>query len=53
LPINVEVLAVIPCEDERQAEKHLHNIFAKQRGNGEWFSLTAEQIQLLKMIKKL
>jgi len=38
LPFRIEVIAVWKVHDHHQTEKLLHEKFAKQRINGEWFS---------------
>lgn len=39
LPFSVDVVAVMPCDDEVEAETSLHAEFRHRRTNGEWFKL--------------
>jgi hypothetical protein len=44
LPFPIDVLKHIPTDDMRRAEKTLHNKYASQRVNGEWFELSGDQV---------
>ena len=48
LPYEVEVLCVGKVEDCHQAEAYLHNFFAGRRLGGEWFSLDANDVDLIR-----
>jgi hypothetical protein len=50
LPFNVECEHVIPSEDMMSLEKSLHERFASQRVNGEWFNLSADDVVYIKSI---
>lgn len=51
LPFQVEMIHKFPVDDKYQAEAELHNIFNKQRSNGEWFELSSEDLQIITEIK--
>lgn len=44
LPFRTAILRVIPCENSRRVEDHLHNHFHFSRKNGEWFDLNENQV---------
>lgn len=48
LPFEVEYVCVIQCEDMYGLERELHQRFADKRVNGEWFSLTLEDVEYIK-----
>lgn len=48
LPFEVEFAALVMRQDIHDTEKWLHEHFAKQRVNGEWFKLSELDIQLIK-----
>lgn len=45
LPFPIDVLHIITAFDRFLAEKALHDYFASQRVNGEWFSLSDNDVQ--------
>lgn len=47
-PVKLEVITVIQVEDMRKAEKELHGLFAHKRLRGEWFDLSADEVELVK-----
>lgn len=49
----VEVEHLIPCENYVAAERVLHERFADQRANGEWFALSDSDVSLLKSIARM
>lgn len=53
LPFDVKFDHLIKCKNRREAEVHLHKVFAHRRGNGEWFRLTADDITTIKAIKEM
>jgi len=53
LPFEIELLHTIPCEDYTTAELWLHEQYSDKRVNGEWFSLTSEDVETIKGITKL
>lgn len=44
LPFPVDVVLVMPCDDEIAAEKYLHKYYSHRRSNGEWFELTDSDV---------
>lgn len=48
LPFEVEYVCVIQTSDMYSLETILHNRYAKQRVNGEWFQLTPEDVEYIK-----
>lgn len=52
LPFKFEILHQFPCQDMYTAESDLHEIFADKRVNGEWFSLSSENVSTLTNIKE-
>jgi hypothetical protein len=48
LPFEVEYVCVIQTPDMYSLETDLHNRYAKQRVNGEWFQLNPEDVQYIK-----
>lgn len=51
LPFEVEFAHTIECQDTQATELKLHTIFAGKRVNGEWFSLTPEDVAWIKTLK--
>lgn len=47
LPFHPYVLAVIPCRNDVELETELHREYAHKRVNGEWFSLSDDDIKRL------
>lgn len=52
LPFEVEFICVIPTEDMYFLEKQLHRQFAAKRVNGEWFALSADDVEYIKGLTK-
>lgn len=52
LPFEVEYDHLIETGDMCTLEQNLHDHFANQRVNGEWFSLTPEHVDFIKSIKR-
>lgn len=50
LPFEIEVAHSIECDDYEGMESYLHAEFASKRVNGEWFSLTADEVAWIKSI---
>lgn len=48
LPFAVEFICLIKSEDMTMLEAELHQRFAEQRVNGEWFALSPEDIEYIK-----
>jgi hypothetical protein len=48
LPFEVEFIALIEAEDMYTLERELHNRFAQKRINGEWFALSASDVEFIK-----
>lgn len=44
LPFPIEPLHLIPTNDTRVAERQFHDQYASKRVNGEWFSLTPDDV---------
>ena len=42
-----QYLCIIPCDNPRSTEKELHRRFESKRYVGEWFKLTADDIQAI------
>lgn len=53
LPMEVEYLHLIPCENRHEAERTLHARYANKRVNGEWFNLSPDDITAIKSIERL
>ncbi len=53
LPFEVEYEHLIGCRDANQAEKWLHKIFESKRINGEWFTLTDEDVSWIKSFDRI
>lgn len=53
LPFRVELLHSIAVSDPVWAERFLHKKLSHCRANGEWFLLTAEDIQWIKSLSRL
>lgn len=49
LPFETELIHVIECRNLHQTETQLHTRFADKRKRGEWFDLTTEDIEWLKL----
>jgi len=47
LPIKFQVLAVIKCDDMYALESELHTRFARNRVDGEWFTLTDDDVRYI------
>lgn len=52
LPFEVEYLAVIPTSNMHGLEAELHNKYAQQRINGEWFDLSPADVEYIKGLAK-
>lgn len=52
LPFNFEMIHQFPCQDMYAAESDLHEIFSDKRINGEWFSLSSEDVSILTNVKE-
>lgn len=50
LPLKVELVHTIPCDDDTKFEKELHERFNEKRKSGEWFELSDVYIESLKSI---
>lgn len=50
LPFDFEIIHLFPADDMYQAERKLHNHFADQRGNGEWFKLDSDDVSFIQAI---
>ena len=53
LPFPFEVIHTIPAKDMYRSEDNLHKRFAHCRLNGEWFSLTKEDVAAISSIEEL
>lgn len=53
MPLKVELVHTIACEDELKFEKELHERFKDKRKSGEWFSLSEKDIEELKLINQV
>lgn len=53
LPFPFEVLRVIPVSDMYEAERGLHSKYAHQHINGEWFSLSDEEVAEIMILERL
>ncbi len=52
-PVRLELLGTVRCRDESHAksiEKLAHNIFYKQRRQGEWFHLSKKHLAQIKSL---
>lgn len=47
MPVEVSIIAIIPCEDHREAEIKLHQMYSQYRVKGEWFSIPDNYISYL------
>lgn len=50
LPFEVEYIAVIQTDDMHELERQLHEQFAHRRVNGEWFNLSADDVEYIKRL---
>lgn len=50
LPYQLELICAIATDDMHDLEGKLHHRFADQRVNGEWFSLTNENVESIKEV---
>ena len=50
LPFEIELVHTIKTDDMVEIERFLHEKFADQRTNGEWFCLSDDDIEWLKDI---
>lgn len=50
LPFEFEIINYFPCDDMFEAETELHATFKNDRVNGEWFTLSKEDIELLNTV---
>lgn len=50
LPYPVTLLHAINSDDMTWLERHLHQTFAKERMNGEWFKLRAGDIAIIRAL---
>jgi DNA-binding CsgD family transcriptional regulator len=53
MPLKVDLIHTIACEDEVKFEKELHERYKDKKKSGEWFSLTEDDIEDLKLIKEI
>lgn len=53
LPYPYEVLHIIPATNMYEAEMKLHEKYAHQRLNGEWFSLTENEVTEIRSLAKI
>lgn len=51
LPFEIELIHHFEADDMRKAEAELHEKYKAQRANGEWFTLTDEDIAFIQSIK--
>jgi len=47
MPVEVEILYQIPCDDYKSAERRLHELLSDCRVKGEWFDLPIATIKVL------
>ena len=47
MPIEVRIIATIPCDDARAAEKLLHHSLSPYRVKGEWFNVPEKSLSRL------
>lgn len=52
LPFEVEYVCVLETDDMYGLESQLHNRFAQNRVNGEWFALTPDEVEYIKGLAK-
>lgn len=52
LPFSVEMIHTIPVDDKIKAEAELHRLFREKHTNGEWFRLSAEDLEKITGLKK-
>lgn len=50
LPVNVEYVCLIRCENRLDTERKLHIHFASKRRQGEWFDLTPDDVEYIKSL---
>lgn len=50
---SIEIIHVIPCDDYVSAEIEMHERFAHRQVRGEWFSLTADDVEQIKSLDTL
>lgn len=50
IPIELELLHSVSCEDYFRAEAELHRRYAPKRVKGEWFRLDAEDVETIKRV---
>ncbi|MDP9476334.1 MAG: GIY-YIG nuclease family protein [Actinomycetota bacterium] len=50
LPWRVHLIHTIPARNHKRAERYLHEVFASQRANGEWFRLSVQDVELIRRI---
>ena len=53
LPYAFDLLHTIPSQDIKADEKALHSLFAERRGNGEWFTLSDEDVAYICSLEEL
>lgn len=51
LPFAFEIIHFFPCLDMYDCESFMHHIFKSQRKRGEWFTLTAEDVEIIKQVQ--
>ena len=53
LPFPIVTEHLIPCKDHSEAEKSLHKKYKHRRKHGEWFALSADDVESIKAITEL
>lgn len=48
LPFEIEVIAIIPCENSTRLERQLHTQYASKRIRGEWFCLSTDDLEAIR-----
>lgn len=49
VPFKIELIHKIKCSDARRLESELHSQFSSKRVNGEWFNLSQEDVNYIKL----
>jgi hypothetical protein len=53
LPFRVDPVHLIHCQDMHAVETELHERYAHARADGEWFTLTDEEVEEIKILTEL